>query len=173
MDTTLIKNRRQEVEAEINRLKQTLSEYEAELAELDTVERVLERLSGAKRGAPSAADKPQPTIIPPETSYEPPLTEKIVTVLTEAYRRGLKGLEPAGIYDAIIAKGWTATKDGVRTTTWRLWNEKRLDKIAGTSSYSILGNEKPAGETSAKDTPTGLFNQPEQQGREAGPGGGT
>lgn len=174
MDTTLIKNRRHEVEAQIERLEARVTELRNELADLDTAERVLARLTGASGGEARAADEPKPaSFAGGGQASEPPLTEKINTVLAEAHRRGLKGLEPAGIYDAIIAKGWAATKDGVRTTTWRLWNEKRLDKIAGTSSYSILGNEKPAGETSAKDTPTGLFNQPEQQGREAGPGGGT
>lgn len=49
MDNNLITNRRREVEAEIDRLRTMLSEYEAELVELDTAGRVMARLSGAKR----------------------------------------------------------------------------------------------------------------------------
>lgn len=171
MDTNLIQIRRREVDAEITRLEARLADMRNELADLDTAERVLSRLSGAKRSETRPADKPKPTVVPPETSYEPPLTEKIFTVLTEAYRRGLKGLEPSGIYDAIIAKDWTASKDAVRTTTWRLWNEDRLAKVPDTRLYSVLEKEKATDLLSSQEQ-SGAFDQNPAQGREAGPGGG-
>lgn len=52
----------------------------------------------------------------------------------------------------------------------RGWKAGRLKKI-GEGLYT-LPNENPAGEVSGTDAPTGLFPN-HQQGREAGPGGGT
>ncbi len=174
MDTLLIKKRRQEVEAEIERLRASIVAYEAELVDLDTAERVMSRLTGTARGAPSRPDESKPTIVPPAIpAKEPPLTEKIATVLQEAYRRGLPGMEPKAIYQAIIEKGWTADLGNVRSTTFRIWKDGRLGKIEGTSTYTVPEREKttdllsPAGEQSA------VFDQKPAQGREAVPGGGT
>lgn len=154
-------------------------EAETELTELETAERVLLRLTGAKRPETGAADQ-RPTPAVSGATEEPPLTEKIFTVLQEAHRRGLRGLEPSGIYEAIVEKGWSATKDNVRTTAWRLWREDRLSKGADSPLYGILlpATEKPETNTTADSiSPAGeqsaVVDQPEQQGREAGPGGGT
>jgi hypothetical protein len=175
MDQNLITNRRREVEAEIERLKLTIGEYEAELAELDTVERVMARLSGAKRVATGPANQQQPTPVQQKAPVkEPPLTEKIVVVVAEAHRRGLKGLEPKEIYDAIVAKGWTADLSAVRSTTWRIWNKHgRLSKPDPDSPlYSVPEREKATDLLSGREQSEAFDHQPEQ-GREAGPGGGT
>lgn len=175
MDKNLITNRRREVEAEIERLKISISEHEAELAELDTAERVMARLSGAKWVAPSKANQQEPTIVPPEVNKrERPLTDKIQIVLQEAHRRGLKGLEPKEIYENIIAKGWSADVSAVRSTTWRIWKDGRLSKPDPDSPlYTVPEREKATDLLSRREQSEAFDHQPEQQGREAGPGGGT
>lgn len=172
MDKNLITNRRREVEAEIERLKISISEHEAELAELDTAERVMARLSGAKWVAPSKANQQEPTIVPPQIApRERPLTEKIQIVLQEAHRRGLKGLEPKEIYENIIAKGWSADVSAVRSTTWRIWKDGRLSKPDLDSPlYTVPEREKATDLLSSEEQP-GAFDQPERS-REAGSGGG-
>jgi len=175
MDNNLITNRRREVEAEIDRLRTMLSEYEAELVELDTAGRVMARLSGAKRAAPGEANKQEQAVVPPKVaSKEPPLTDKIVAVVSEAHRQGRKGLEPKEIFDAIIAKGWAADLAAVRSTTWRIWNKHgRLSKPDPDSPlYSVPEREKATDLLSGREQSEAFDHQPEQ-GREAGPGGGT
>lgn len=174
MDKNLITNRRREVEAEIERLKISISEFEAELAELDTAERVMARLSGAKWVAPSKANQQEPTIVPPTISKgEPPLTEKIIAVVSEAHRRGLKGLEPKDVYDAIIAKGWSADVAAVRSTTWRIWKHGgRLSKPDPDSPLYTVPEREKATDLLSRREQSEAFDQPEQS-REAGSGGGT
>jgi hypothetical protein len=175
MDKNLITNRRREVEAEIERLKLSMAQYEAELVELDTAERVMDRLSGAKWVAPGEANKQEQAIVPPKVaSKEPPLTDKIVAVVSEAHRQGRKGLEPKEIFDAIIAKGWAADLAAVRSTTWRIWKHGgRLSKPnADSPLYSVPEREKATDLLSSEEQ-SEAFEQKPAQGGEARLGGGT
>ena len=163
MDTNLITHRRREVEAEITRLKTQITELETELTELETAERVFARLTGAKRPETGTPYKPKPSSVSRQAANEPPLTEKIVMVLAEAHRRGLKGMEPAGIFDAIIEKGWSATKDNVRATTWRFWRDGRLSKVADTALYSVPEKETTADLLSPTGEQPAAVSEPEAQ----------
>lgn len=172
MDTNLFSNRRSEVEREVARLKQTLAEYEAELAELDIAIRLVARLTGAKRDhAGTSAERQPETVRVTAPAGEPPLTEKIQAVLAESYRQGRVGLEPSEIYEAILAKGWFATKDNVRTTTWRIWKDGRLSKVGETSMYTVPNRETVADETSLGET-SATVNETSMRPVEPEPGGG-
>lgn len=170
MEHNLITTRRREVEQEIARLRILIAEAETELADLATAERVLARLSGAKRGPVSEVNKPQQTRLPIEdTSADTlPLTQKIMQVVQEGYRRGLAGMEPREIADAIEAKGWGKVDRGyVRTRTWRMMDEGKLAKIPGTSRYTMPpegGEKKPADQASEGEQSAGSSDQPARAG---------
>ncbi|WP_370319528.1 hypothetical protein [Oricola sp.] len=172
MQPNLLTNRRLEIEKELDRLKQAIAAYEEELGEIETAERIIARYSGAERYTPSASNQPEaPKDAGASAATQPFVPEMIRIVLGEAYRRGLPGLEPAQMYDAMIAKGWTVNKDTIRTRSWRMWKDKKLDKPEDSAVYS-LPKDKPAGGESGDETPAGLMSNPEH-GREAGQGGGT
>lgn len=167
MEKNLFTNYRVELEGKIARLRTEIEHCEAELVRVNDALSLFDSLSGAKGSAPRPADRSEPSIVPPKVpANEPPLTDKIQTVLREAYRQGLRGLEPSGIYDAIIAKGWSTSKDNVRTTTWRIWKDARLWKADDSPLYGILelpgmtpgDNEKPADDVSEQDASAGLFS---------------
>jgi hypothetical protein len=175
----LILNRRREVEQEIARLQTQLKEYDKELVELATAERVLTRLTGARGPAPSEAVGPSTAKgsaegAAPVTYGNPPtLPQLILTALSRAHRSGLTGLEPKDIADAILLRNPTAKVSGVNSIAWRMWKRGQLAKDEGSSLYRLPDKEKPADLLSpAGEQSAGLSDQPSAQGGEARPGGG-
>lgn len=171
--------RRQHITAEVERLRKALASYETELAEIEAAEQVIARYTGAERGEVGTITKPFAAILS-ATAYanshsadaQPTVTGMILHVLKAADRQGRKGLEPAEAFDAITERGWSVNKDTLRAAMWKMARKGKLKKVGDTSMYALPDEEKPAGDTSVEDTPTGLFNNPEH-GREAGQGGGT
>ena len=151
--------RRSQIEQEMEQLRSRANELEAELEELGIAERVLARLSGASGAKVGTAVKPKPkSASEAQAAGSPTMPVMIFTVLKEAYRQGLKGLEPKDISDRIDAKGWgPINRDVIRTRTWRLARDQKLRKVG--SVYSLLDpeNEKPADDNSEGNESAGLF----------------
>jgi TolA-binding protein len=174
MDTlNLITVRRAEVEQQLDRLQSQSAKLQQELADLQTAERVLNNLTGAKRSTSGEADKSKPkNASEARPTGAPAMPVMIFTVLREAYRQGRVGLEPREIADAVDAKeGWgPINRDVIRTRTWRLAKDGKIKKD-GTVYSLIPENEKPVDAESDQDTPTGLFST--SRPVEPVPGGGT
>lgn len=179
-DINLISNRYREVEQEIARLKGRLAEMETERGELEMAGRVVARLSGAKWPPARTGDEPKQEA----TSGAKPemtLTDMILAVMTDEYRRTLGGSAPKNVTKAIARDYWSEVDGGrVSSTMWRMAQPKdgRLVKDDHSSLYMLADKlqmphqkENPEGDKSEQEAPSGLFSN--QQTREAGPGGGT
>lgn len=173
MEHNLILNRRREIEQEVSRLKSLLSAYTVELEELDTVERVINRLSGAKRGEAGAAIEPKPAALSrPSPRNAMTMPQMIEAALVRAHRQGLQGLEPKAITESIAAHGKPEVKNSaVNSISWRMWKSGRLVKADNSAVYSLPDNEKAADLLSLGEQSAALSDQP-AQGGEARPGGG-
>ncbi|MBX3579569.1 MAG: hypothetical protein KF723_20380 [Rhizobiaceae bacterium] len=190
MDTTLISNRKREVEQEIARLRRTIDSYEVELSELDTVMRVISRLEGSGRTPPGAASQQKPAAESGQV-FRPldTMPAMIIAMLTEAREAGEPGLEPKEIARRIeTIYGIKPRADGVSPICWRMWKRGQLTKDDGSPLYKLpismvdVANAgiKVLASHLQKNTPTDLLSErdqpagvgPEAQGREAGPGGG-
>jgi hypothetical protein len=172
IDTSVITRRRREVEQEIVRLKSSIARMEAELIELATAERVMNRLSGTV-GDTLGETKAQKssTSIAASPAEHMTLRDLITGALADAKNEGLAGLKPREIQRR-IKQVYGVERDApvVNTRTWRLWKEDKILNKTDGGVYS-LPEEKPADENSLTGTSAGLFAAP-VQGREAGPGGG-
>lgn len=193
MQTTLITNRKREVEQEIARLRQSITSYEAELTELDTALRVLSRLSGAERGSTGEADQQKPAEASGQT-FRPLKTmpNMILDVLQEAYDDGERdGLEPKEILRRIKAwYGIDPRPEAVSPICWRMWKRGQLVKDENSPLYrlpdsllrTVNDGLKRVAETVQKNSaaddvsgeePPAAEDQPNVQGRDASEGGGT
>jgi hypothetical protein len=175
MEMTLLSNRRREVLGEIARLKERLSEMEAELVDIDAAGRVIARLSGAEWPPSGAQDKPKPagaSGAKPEGT--PTMPEMIKDVLARAHRQGRRGMEPKEIAKAIAEQWWPDVRgDHASSITWRMWKRGDLEKVEGTTLYRLPQEDK-APDADAAEQPSGaLFQNPSMRPVEPEPGGGT
>lgn len=173
MDINLITNRRREVEGEISRLKSRLGEMQAELVELDTAERVVARLTGAERPTSGAADESESAATASRKPDDiPTMPEMILAILTDAWGRDQSGLAPKDITAEIARRWWPDVRgESVSSIAWRMKDRGQLDKQG--TVYMVPQKEKAVDDEPDGNTSTALFSNPQQQGREAGPGGGT
>ena len=189
MDTNVILIRRREVEQEIARLKSSISAMEAELVDLATAERVIARLTGAERPTVGTGhSEKSPEVSGAKPSDIPTMPQMITEVLSKAHRRGRISMTPKEIAAEIAESLWPEVQgEAVSSIVWRMWKRGQLSKHAD-GLYALVGvpsafnfdgiddesqpaNEKPSDAKSQPDTSEGL-SETEQQGREAGPGGG-
>jgi hypothetical protein len=182
-DLSLIFIRFQEVEQEIARLKDRLADMESERGELETAGRVVARLSGAgwpPAGSGNESKQEEASGAKPEGL--PPVTEMILQIMEDEYRRTLGGVEPKNVARAIAEKWWPDVKGTyVSTTMWRMAQPKdgRLHKDNDSPVYTLPGKPympSPQINKSEKEVLANDFSdllEPEAKGREAGPGGGT
>jgi len=173
MDENLVKIRRHEVNRELERLKERVAALSNELHELDITQRVLERLSGAKRGSTSAGDQSQSeTASQTSQGSQMSIRAMIKEALMDARQRGLPGLAPRHIREYISSTYHRDVGQQINTTASRMWRDlHEIDKDEKIGLFSLPPKENPEGEQSVQDTPSGLFST--QHDREAGQGGGT
>ena len=175
MDMTLITNRRREVEQEIGRLRSRMAEMETELAELDTVIRVVSRLGGAERAKFGPADEPQSARASGAAEKAGVTMPEMILGILHSSRGDSPAeywLEPKEIARRIEqVYGVEPRGEGVSSIVWRMWKRGQLLKDADTPRYGLPDNEKPADEVSRQDASAGLFSN--VHGREAVEGGGT
>lgn len=169
----LVEKRRLHLQQSIAEKMKVIEAEKTELQELEVTKRTLLRLAGGGADASSAsygATAAQPGRGKPEGI--PTWRAMIIEALEEAQSRGDGGLEPKEIKAYIRRKYWAGMKgDQVNSNAHRMYKETHeLGKIG--SRYVLAKKDKPAGDTSVEDTPTGLFSNPEHD-REAGQGGGT
>lgn len=173
-EIVLITKRRQEVEAAIVRMRNEIAGLENELAELDVAGRVMARLSGADWPPAGAAN--ERATAPVAIQQKRPgmsLPQMIRLTLERGDRRGLRGMEPKDIRQAITDElGHEVKSEAVSSICWRMWKRGDLIKDEGSPLYHLAEKEKPVDEAPGQDSPTGLFSNP-KHGREAGQGGGT
>ncbi|MDH3263449.1 MAG: hypothetical protein OEM24_05580 [Paracoccaceae bacterium] len=170
-DLNTVALRMRAVEQEMARHHDGISACEAELAELRVAEKVLARLSGAKR--PEAGeDRAEKEAATPSTKPEgiPAMTEMILAILRET---SAAGMEPKDIA-SVVRERWWPDVDGVRVSTaaWQLWKRGELEKDEGSSLYRLPQEKEPSDKMPGEASEGSLF-QPNAQGREAEPGGGT
>ncbi len=171
METNLINRRREEVSQEITRLQKQLAEMEKELVELDTAERVISRLSGAERGTPGAADEHEPETPPVGKPEGIPTMPEMITEALTAAGPGI-GVRPKQIRNWIARTYWSGVRgENVSSILWRMWKRGELGKGGG--HYRLPLKEETVDASPNKETSTASLFQPDAQGREAGPGGGT
>jgi hypothetical protein len=128
--TQLITNRRLEVEAAIARLLKEIDLYKVELAELQTAERVLNRLSGANGAVVSAQDKPAAAATAIPVSPHLTMPQMIVQILAEAqFQEGRIGLTPKEINSRVEKKfGISGKAEQVSSICWRMFDRGNLKK---------------------------------------------
>jgi hypothetical protein len=144
-DHTLISNRRAEIAQEVERLEARLSEMRSELSDLETAERVLSRLSGAKRNAPSASDAAKPQEAPSaKPAGTPTLREITLEALGIARSKGRAGYAPKDVREFALKKYGFNMKSQANTIAWRMWKDGIILKDEETGLYSL-----PAKETAA------------------------
>ncbi len=171
MDTNLINRRRDEVIQEINLIQKRRSELEKELAELETAERVIARLSGAERSPIGETDERKPETPSGGKPEGIPTMPKMIMEALTAYDP-FDGAKPRAVRDWIADCYWSGVKvDSVASILWRMWKRGQLEKKD--SHYMLPQNVETADADPTKETPTASLFQPDAQGREAGPGGGT
>ena len=138
--TQLIANRKIEVESAIARLMAEVNSYRKELDELDTAQRVLDRLSGASGRQAGAGHQPATAAALISTSANLSLPQMIFWALAEARQvHGLRGLEPKKIAESIERLfGVRGKADHVASVCWRLCKRGDLVKLDDkASSYSL------------------------------------
>ena len=170
METNLIHRRREEVSQEITRLHKLLAEMEKELVELDTAERVISRLTDAKRSPSSTTDEREQEAASGEKPEGIPTMPEMITEALTAVGRG-HGLKPKDIRNWIARTYWGGVRgENVSSILWRMWKRGDLKKRA--SHYRLPLKDETVDENPNEETSTAsLF--PSAQGREAVPGGGT
>lgn len=174
MDIHLIQIRRAEIEAEIVRLKQRIADDEKELADLDTAERVIGRLSGAKRSsAGPVAQSAAPAVNSFRSATNPTIPQKITHVMTAAalFNDGV-GMKPKEIAAEICKKWGPHRGDQITPIVWRMWQRAELVKRED-GTYALPEIKSASGSSFAGKPEAGFLFNPPAQGREAGPGGGT
>jgi len=166
----LVRDRRLAVEAEIEHLIARISALKAELPDLQVTERTLTRLAA---GEHQADQRDTIFVIHPDEvearklitpaklaaalngggkpSGIPTTPEMILTLLTEASRRGSRGYEPQELTRAISRRWWPGVKsEEVSPIVWRMWKRGQLRKDG--SMYFLPENTEAAdllGEDSA------------------------
>jgi hypothetical protein len=160
---TELQNRVAKGRSEIARHQRAIEELNASIADAEVTLRTLRSM-----GIAEGDDKPATATRPQATTLSIP--DMIFGVLSDnAYNLDL-GLEPADILQEIKRLyGAEPDPNNVRPALWRLAKSGRLTKDG--NRYRLPDNEKPADEIPGEEPPAG-FDQPEAQGREAGPGGG-
>lgn len=171
--TELIAARRREIESEIARLSARINDLKTELPDLDAAERVIRRLSGEGGKPPTGdVDEPKPAAAPTKPANTPTIPAMIATALRNA---GGRGLEPKDMTDYIDKRWWPGVSGvAIGPIAWRMM--KRGELIKDGPRYKLKPSQMNeatdelslGGESSAASD-----QQPQAQGREAGPGGGT
>lgn len=156
----------------MDRLRQALAGYEAELAEIEAAERVIARYTGQAGSEGSHADRKEPQAASSRSANQPSVTEMIVHVLRSAERQGLAGLEPADAYDAILERGWQVNKDTLRARMWKMEQGGKLSKVENTSLY-MLPRENKADDLLSREDQSSAFDPTSIRPVEPVPGGGT
>lgn len=175
MDGNIIKIRRGEVEREIANLNDRVQTLKSELSELDIAEKVLNRLTGASGGSSGEANQREASGFASESPQErPTVRQMIMASLMDARDRGAPGLAPRQMRDFISKVYGVDVGQQVNTNASRMLHElKEIEKDEKTGLFSLPSKEKPSDTTTVESPSEGLFRNPEAQGREAGPGGGT
>lgn len=171
MDKNLIDRRRDEVIQEINLIQKRHAELEKELVELDTAERVIARLTGAIGGAPSQADEPEQAKASSGKPGDIPTMPEMIAGALSSYPLN-RGAKPKDVRDWIARKYWPDVKvDSVASIMWRMWKRDELEKR---DSLYVMPEKKETDDANpGEESSSASLFQPDAQGREAGPGGGT
>lgn len=174
MNFDLIKQRRDEVSRELERLRELTSALTTELDELDIAARVIVRLSSE-----SSEDHSEKSELESASrAYEGvganvTVRQMVTEALMDARQRGVPGLAPKHIREYIQRHYGRDIGQQANTTASRMWRDiGEILKDEKTGLFSLPFKEKPASERSGQDAPAGLFSD-QQQSREAETGGGT
>jgi hypothetical protein len=182
----LISAQQARLEKEVASLEARLSDAREKLTRINITMQVLSELPGfTKEGVET--QKSQTAI---EKKYHrrksggQTITQMVVSVLKNAQIEGLAGLEPRDIFQRVSAISKTAVRnEGVGSTAWRLWKDGVLQKEG--SLYKIPKVETPdselntvqkieaTGDLISRSAPMASEQEPQAQGGEARPGGGT
>ncbi|HWU64220.1 MAG TPA: hypothetical protein VN112_19565 [Ensifer sp.] len=174
MDVHTIQIRREEVERELARLNERVSSLSTELEELIIAEKVLERLSGAKRNSSSSAnERHAPQAAKKAKGKLPTVREMIKEALMDASQRNVEGLTPNEIRQYIKNVHGVEIKQQINTTASRMYHDlKEIGKNEEKGIFMIPVNKKPADDTTVESPSTGYLDNLLAKGREAVPGGG-
>ncbi|KPH74593.1 hypothetical protein [Bosea vaviloviae] len=153
-DLTLIRRRRAEIEGEITRLQTRVQELQADYRDLAIAERVIAKLTGDAGGTPSASVE-QPSARPSggKPDGTPKVTDMIVSVLEDARKEGLRGLEPKDMATRIAQRWWPDVRpDDVNGIAWRMWKREHL--VKDDAVYMLPKKEEAADANLAGGTST-------------------
>lgn len=176
MDITTIQNRRAEVEQQIARYDKALADLKTELEELAVAERVLLRLSGAKRAELGAADKPDET---PTTKAKPDGLPTVRAMILEAMgfaeQRGRKGMSPSEIRAYIQNRHWPDMPSSqVYSNVSRMVHETNdLVKDEESGCYRLAQKNQAPDVDAGEQSSGAFFNNPSMRPVKPEPGGGT
>lgn len=171
----LIKDRREELEAENKRLQDRILKNNIELEELDVTENVLLRLSGqkkakpkpapkAKRSAPARREKPKNL---------PTVRELVFEALMDARQRGLDGMTPKAIREYVISQYGYNMGPSANTVPSRMWRDtKEITKNTETGKFSLPEKIEAKDNAVDSNSPFASLFTTAAKSREAGPGGG-
>ena len=157
----LVRDRREAVEAEIEHLIARISALKAELPDLQVTERTLARLAGSDSQVSALAtmfavgegEEVGKLITPAKLAAAlngggkpsgiPTTPDMILTLMTEARRRGSNGYEPQELTRAISRRWWPGVKsEEVSPIVWRMWKRGQLRKVG--SVYLLPENTEAA-----------------------------
>ena len=177
-DLKMILVRKSEVSELFSKMKAGRAQWEAELVELETARRVVERLSGALGAETRPADERPATVIAvpsntPSLGKSPPtITQMILEVLLLAQEIELEGLAPREIAREISRQFRVENKgEYVSSICWRLWKRGQIVKVR--DGVYALPPTKRASDLLSREDQSEAPVQPDAQGGEARPGGGT
>ena len=140
-ELNVITVRRREVEQEIARARDVITNGEKELAELDMAGAVIARLTGASwppAGEADAGPSKGGPLFSGAAVAPMSLPSMIEAVLTKAHRRGLRMMEPKEIRQEIAdSLDPNVKSEAVSSICWRMWKRGQLEKVAETAAYRL------------------------------------
>ncbi len=159
MDVHTIQIRREEVERELARLNERVSSLSTELEELNIAEKVLERLSGAKRNSSSSAnERHAPQAAKKAKGKHPTVREMIKGALMDANQRNVEGLTPNEIRQYIKKVYGVEIKQQINTTASRMYHDlKEIGKNEEKGIFMIPVKEKSPDSTSTNNESGDVF----------------
>lgn len=144
MDKHLITIRRGEIDRQIGRLQEQLDALNVERGELDIAERVFDKLTGAKRSAPSEANEPRaPSVRIVAKDGRPTIRQMIMAALMDAKQRNFPGRTPQEIREFIKATYNLEIGQPINTNASRMWRDlKEIDKDEASGRFRLPSKEK-------------------------------
>lgn len=153
MDVHAIQIRREEVERELARLNERVTLLSTELEELNIAEKVLGRLSGAKRNSSSPAnERHTPTTSKKGKGKLPTVREMIKEALMDASQRNVEGLTPNEIRQYIKNAYRVEIKQQINTTASRMYRDwKEIGKNEEKGIFMLPGKDNSSNPKSANN----------------------